>query len=360
MIIKNGILKKVKNQDVIYNIPRGFFYVPDNVTIIDSYAFSDCEELQFLEMSDNVVKIEKYAFSNCTGLHEIKLSNKIREITYSMFDDDCYSLKKIIMPSVKYIGTSTFSGCISLEEVHLSQDCVFEDNIDHTFYNIPVKKILVDQDKEYHFGEFEEMVGSSSNQYSFKKEKLILVDNPNKCYEAHIYLESLVLAEGVKIVGKHQFKNCINLKNIILPKSIEVIGQAAFAGTGIEEITFTDNIKIIEEYAFDCCYNLREIKLVDVLQEIKEGAFRSCMIEEITIPKTVHKCVNAFIGCDFLEKIKVYDNIEYFVHENETGSNQKIYIINSNSFEEKIIELQPDSKIEIKNKNIYITTTLKL
>lgn len=84
----------------------------------------------------------------------------------------------------------------------------------------------------------------------------------------------------VTSIGKSAFEKCKGIKEVVLPKSVELIGRGAFASSGLTKI------------------NLLNVR------KIEYGAFSITRLNEITIPKYI-TCIAArtFYGCSYLEKI---------------------------------------------------------
>ena len=63
-------------------------------------------------------------------------------------------------------------------------------------------------------------------------------------------IERITLPEGITVVGGYTFYDCVNLKSIVLPDSLERIASYAFAYSGLPEMVLPVNAHYIEEYAF--------------------------------------------------------------------------------------------------------------
>ena len=63
----------------------------------------------------------------------------------------------------------------------------------------------------------------------------------------------------VTVIGKHTFAGCSDVTEIIIPNTVAVIEQGAFARTGLEKITIPDSVTEIHEYAFQACRSIEEI-----------------------------------------------------------------------------------------------------
>ncbi len=97
------------------------------------------------------------------------------------------------------------------------------------------------------------------------------------------------IEEGIEEIGKETFKDCKNLKSIILPKSLKKIEKQAFQGCNLlQEITIPKNVKIIGEHSFNDCTSLTTVIIEEGIEIIEEWAFASCpSLKAITIPKSV-------------------------------------------------------------------------
>ena len=120
-------------------------------------------------------------------------------------------------------------------------------------------------------------------------------------------LETLILNEGIKVIGRRAFQNCYNLKSLYLPASLESTGRQGFQSCQIlETVIFAEgsNVSIIESNSFANTI-LKEIIIPNKVVEIGGNAFYNCkLLEKITIPDTVTKIgTNAFNSCTNLTAI---------------------------------------------------------
>lgn len=221
MKVENNTLMKVSCED----IKNGIFYVPENITCIEEYAFDGCYDLEEVFLPE-IIEIKTAAFYNCERLMNVYFSEKGNAKVGNNAFRYCISLKTISLPEcVVSLGEGAFADCTSLEEVYLHDG--LEDIKDYTFYNCK----------------------------SLKKVKASKI---------------------LKRIGICAFKNCSSLTQINLPTSLTFIGEGAFAFSGLSEVHIPENVESIERYTFYGCDFLTKVDLPKKLRIIKKDAFFNC------------------------------------------------------------------------------------
>ena len=95
--------------------------IPEGVTKIGDYAFSDCSSLTSVTIPEGVTRIGAWAFKNCSSLTSVTIPEGVTEIGNSAFNG-CSSLTSVTIPEgVTEIGTGAFYGCSSLTSVTISE-----------------------------------------------------------------------------------------------------------------------------------------------------------------------------------------------------------------------------------------------
>ena len=91
--------------------------IPDSVTEIGHEAFKECTSLASITIPDTITKIEEKTFSNCTSLSLVTIPDSVAKIESNAFED-CTSLTSVIIPdSVTNIESYAFADCTSLTSV---------------------------------------------------------------------------------------------------------------------------------------------------------------------------------------------------------------------------------------------------
>ena len=73
-------------------------------------------------------------------------------------------------------------------------------------------------------------------------------------------VEKVTFSEGITVIGAYAFYGCSNLKDVILPDSVRVISEYAFAYCGLREMHLPANTHFINEGAFLGCKSLVAIE----------------------------------------------------------------------------------------------------
>lgn len=90
-------------------------------------------------------------------------------------------------------------------------------------------------------------------------------------------IEELVVARGVLGILPDGCRNLVKLKTIVLPNSLEEIGDSAFSGcVSLENINIPEGVKVIPARCFRNCRSLKEIHLPNTLEKIETHAFIGC------------------------------------------------------------------------------------
>jgi len=145
-----GILfSKEKDLLITYpaNKPNTEYVIPDTVTNIAEYAFSDCCSLKEIIIPDSITDIGNYAFDFCLSLQKITIPDSVTNIGNHAFDF-CRNLQEItISASITSIGYDAFLNCFSLTDVYYSGDKVQWKNISIDYGNDYLKNANI----HYHY-----------------------------------------------------------------------------------------------------------------------------------------------------------------------------------------------------------------
>ncbi len=149
-------------------------------------------------------------------------------------------------------------------------------------------------------------------------------------------LTSVTISEGVVDIWDYAFEECLNLTTVVLPASVEYLGEGVFTGCkklksivipegvtdlwddifsdciSLESVTLPNSLEYIGDFAFDGCSALLTINLPDGLETIGANAFEDCvLLQSINLPTTVKKIGNyAFSGCSSLNSVVIHEGVK--------------------------------------------------
>lgn len=114
-----------KNKSVIIAYPASSrevqYDIPDSVTVISDWAFSECKKLNRITICDSVHEIGEGAFCNCVLLDEVEIPDSVTMIDDCAFRG-CTSLERVFIPSsVTELGWGIFDGCESKVTVYCDE-----------------------------------------------------------------------------------------------------------------------------------------------------------------------------------------------------------------------------------------------
>lgn len=171
-------------------------------------------------------------------------------------------VQKITIPKyVEYIGTNEVGG-----------DCYFENAIN-------LISIDVDTDNQYF---------SSKEGVLYNKDKTTLLKYPA---DKRLMTTTYKTIDTVKAINKLAFYNATEITQIIISKSVEVIGESSFLGCKkLNTVVFEEDSNLVEigSFAFRNNESLERIYLPVGTKTLNTGAFYGCKaLKELYIPTTI-------------------------------------------------------------------------
>jgi uncharacterized repeat protein (TIGR02543 family) len=199
-----------KNQDTLICYPKGkqgtSFAIPEGVTSIWDYAFSDCSGLMSVTIPEGVTSLGNSAFSGCSGLISVTIPEGVTSIGNSAFFS-CSGLTSVAIPEgVTSIGNGTFDGCNGLTSVTIPEGVT--------------------------------SIGDAA-------------------FMGCSGLSSVTIPESVTSLGRYAFSNCSGLTSVTIPEGVTSIGNFAFSGCSGLISVYTRN-------PFPLSYVFDDVKLANV------------------------------------------------------------------------------------------------
>ncbi len=349
------------------NNATGDIVIPNSVTSIGDYAFSDCCGLTSITIPNSVTSIGEKTFSGCTSLTSITIPNSVTSIGEKTFSG-CSSLTSVTIPnSVTSIGGSAFENCSSLTSVTIPNSVTsiggsaFENCSSLTSITIPNSVTSIGAEVFYNCSKLTSITIPNSvtsiGDFAFSNcSSLTSITIPNSVtsigssvFSSCSSLTSITIPNSVKSIGGFAFYNCSSLTSITIPNSVTSIGGSAFYGCSgltsvvwnakkcndfsegntpfyyngssysynfdlreqITSFTFGDNVESIPAYLCSGMSNLTSITIPNSVTSIGSSAFRGCTsLTSITIPNSVTSIGNnAFWCCWRLTAIDIPNSV---------------------------------------------------
>jgi hypothetical protein len=127
-------------------------------------------------------------------------------------------------------------------------------------------------------------------------------------FESSYELEKIILPEGLLRIEDYAFRECVALRQVNLPSTLQHIGKGAFWGCeNLESIKLPEGLLRIEDYTFSFCESLREASLPSTLEHIGEEAFWRCYkLESAELPDSLQSIdIAAFFETKSLKRISI-------------------------------------------------------
>ena len=298
----NVVSHEVTNHEVINCECVIEFDAP--ITRIPAQAFSNSKIFGDLVIPNSVTTIDDYAFSNCYGLNgSLTLSNSLKTIGNSAFYS-CQELKgNLTLPdSVTTIGDNAFHYCYK-----------FTGNL-----TIPNSVTTIGQSAFYNCFGFNgnltlpdsvTTIGQGAFSQCFRfTGNLTLPNSVTTLGDYTFYgcsgFTNLKLSEKLSIIPYGAFSGCTNLSGeLVIPASVKEIGSEAFSNcsgfTG--NLTIPNSVTTIEREAFYNCQRFTgDLTILSSITTIEDKTFSGCFgfNGKLTIPNSVTIIGNsAFEGC---------------------------------------------------------------
>ena len=196
---------------------EGTTIVPDGVKVISSCAFYG-SKIKKIKLPSSLETIERGAFMCCKELKKLVIPGSVRRIHYEILMDS--GVEEVIVENgVENIPQSAFYGCQKLRYVSLPESLKEFGRYGAVFVDCPeLVRVDVDKDNEYYY---------SNGQVLVDKRTKTIIDGwgTEICNAADFPKEQLPTR-----IGKNAFRKHSLLRYVILPATIEEIGDGAFSG----------------------------------------------------------------------------------------------------------------------------------
>lgn len=297
-VIYNSSLNQIVKGPLAY---EGSFVIPDSVNYLSDGAFENIEGLTEVTIPSTIKYLSNYCFRNCTSLKTV--NSMAEEVSiYSSCFYNCSSLEYFnTIGSVVYISYDGFSHCASLKEAPIDENTriygqVFSGCNSLNFTEENNCRYLPLGENTHYF--LYEMIDKGKNSVSISTNCHTIMGTAFR-YSSLISVE---IPSNVKEISYEAFYNCSNLKTVILNEGLEIIG----------------------EYAFAYSYNLTEIALPSTLVSLGYNVFANENIKEIIVPESCTSLSESAFAYSQIEKVTILNPDSYIkVEGNCIVTNEK-------------------------------------
>ena len=344
-------LQKVKLPHMLMHIDYDMFWeceslqeidIPPHVKSIASHGFYKCTQLRRISLPEGLEEIGRYCFASCENLTEIRLPSTAVHLDDSIFVH-CEKLQHITLPAtLNYIPDSCFLGCSELTDIQIppSVDWIGE----YAFHWTALQQAQANQLQ--YMGDV-----LSGGRLPETQQGVLRVKDGTRCIANRAFYENeelteLILPASVETIGEEAFAHCKNLKRLHLAEGLKTIGLSAFAHcSALEAIYIPSSVRSICQGAFASCTSLKQIVvdannprydsrnncnailhtelkmlvaacpttvILDVLEIIGDNAFQGVYpFQELVLPHNV-KCIgrSAFGDNPSLQRVVIPESTE--------------------------------------------------
>ena len=124
-------------------------------------------------------------------------------------------------------------------------------------------------------------------------------------------LTKITIGESVTIISRDSFRGCTGLTQVIIPDSVTYVYESAFYDcTELTSVTIGNGVTYIGGWAFCCCTKLTKVKIGNNVTEIDDFAFSGAGLKEVTIPDSVERIGTAAFCTESLTSVTIGKNVK--------------------------------------------------
>ncbi len=262
--------------------------LPASLEEIGDLAFLNCSSLRFIHCQ-GVTPPVGGGFTNCTVYVPSGYGPVYRT-------DSNWGKYTIIDPSDEFV-TINVKTAGTLYSRMLAQEIQA-----NTISRLKIKGTLNEDD----WGIVKNMV----HLYEIDLSELALVELPNGIFQKNNHLVHISLPHSLKIIGENAFQDCFCLTGVLqIPSSCDSVGANAFYRTSITGLDYQGSLHIGQN-AFRQCKELKTLILSGEETEAGDMAFWGSGIRNLTISKGVSIADQVFEYCQQLEEITLEDGVK--------------------------------------------------
>ena len=220
--------------------------------------------IRHLGVDYDLVEIGEHSFHNQSFITGVTLPEGLLRIGTGAFAG-CPAMKDtlVIPSSLRLIGGDAFTDCSGIPAVRwLADSCSVSKEAKQCFYRcLSMRKVEIGPG---------------------------VTVAPSWTFNNIRVLESVYFADGVVTIGRDAFAMDSNLSNVRWPSTLRVIEHAAFYECDLREIVLPNSLEIVGTYSFAYNERLRRIVLGPAVNFVGTYAFADCYeLEDVTVKASV-------------------------------------------------------------------------
>lgn len=304
---------------------------------IGNYAFAACTSLNVLnlESASKLTSLGQYAFAYCQSLKSISFPRSLKEISNYAFYSDVYLETIKFHPDITSIGAYAFGLCIRFEGTDGKGILTLPSRLNwlgtgafaanRALYKVDMSGCTAYTAAGTNCGEAAFLSCFNVREVILPKStQMIWTDMFADCTA----LEKINLGEtAVHTIRSEAFYGCESLKEITLPETLDVLYPYAFAFSGLTHIEIPESLAHTSapagqlwSYGFAGCTSLESVTFPSELKEIPNYAFAQTALREVTLPRNLTLSgfsSSAFYLCSALERFNVEAGNQVFAATKE-------------------------------------------
>ena len=284
--------------------------IPENimgikVVQIDEAAFQGAENLKEIEIPSTINTINKYVFNGCVNLQNVKVPDTINTIAPEAFTNTHAKLTLL-----GNLDTDTENAALANNLNYADIETVNNENgITITKYNTHQKNIII---PDFLNGRTVNELDSMKNEpvFAYDTTNIILPASLDKIGDyalSEVSIKNIILPDTLKYIGNYAFSQAL-IEAVVLPDSVEFLGDNAFSPClYLEAVRLSSNLRAIPQRCFSACRSLVLVIIPEGITQIKQYAFDDCVsLEFINLPETLKRMEQfVFTDCTALKSIYV-------------------------------------------------------
>ena len=270
----------------------------EDVQRVNAKCFSDCDNIKKIALAEGIVAVEEDAFVS-KSLKALSLPRTMKTLETGAFICNSEVFEELTMP-VELDFPNAFSNQMQPKRVHfiVGSTGIMPDKTQDTPKGLYNNVELMDfEDGVVRIGDYAFDYDDWSSKYPLTK---------------------VVLPDSIETIGDYAFRGRRSLPTIHLSPNLKSIGVGCFQNTAISrlicsysiplsdsDVLLPESLESIPDFCFENCQSLTSIELPDGITSIGNSAFSACIkMENAKLPRSlIHLGSNAFFLCSSLTEI---------------------------------------------------------